>query len=217
MAKVHIVRQGEVLASIAARFGFTSGASLWEHPGNAELRNKRANPNVLFPGDQLLIPDKENKSVACPTGQRTRFERRGTSLVLRLILEDAYSAPIAHARCELTVDGATQLLVSDQTGRIEAKLPVHAESALLTIQPPGALLPEPPIAIRLGHLDPVTEVSGQIARLNNLGYFAGHPEENDDESLESAIEEFQCDHMAGSVDGKCGPRTQAKLLEVHGC
>ena len=32
----------------------------------------------------------------------------------------------------------------------------------------------------------------------------------------SAIEEFQCDHGL-VVDGKCGPATQAKLKQVHGC
>ena len=45
------------------------------------------------------------------------------------------------------------------------------------------------------------------------------------EQLESAIEEFQCDFMGNNdlatiqqvVDGICGPKTQAKLLEIHGC
>jgi len=31
----------------------------------------------------------------------------------------------------------------------------------------------------------------------------------------SAVEEFQCDNGL-TVDGDCGPNTQAKLKEVHG-
>ena len=72
------------------------------------------------------------------------------------------------------------------------------------------------IAIRIGHLDPVEETSGQEARLNNLGYAATGGVEKDPDALRSAIEEFQCDHGL-TVDGICGAKTQNKLKEVHGC
>ena len=77
---------------------------------------------------------------------------------------------------------------------------------------------------------PAAAPSGQMARLNNLGYFAGKLTTGDlmdqkkdipdpeSAKFKSAVEEFQCDHMPpGSVDGKCGPQTQAKLEKVHGC
>ena len=69
---------------------------------------------------------------------------------------------------------------------------------------------------RIGHLDPVEEPSGQMARLTNLGYYLGPEGEIDAHQLRSAIEEFQCDHSL-PVDGKCGSQTQAKLKQVHGC
>jgi peptidoglycan hydrolase-like protein with peptidoglycan-binding domain len=71
----------------------------------------------------------------------------------------------------------------------------------------------------------VDEVSGQIGRLNNLGYDAGEldspvaspeQERHRSEHFRSAVEEFQCDHGL-LVDGICGARTQAKLEEIHGC
>ena len=71
----------------------------------------------------------------------------------------------------------------------------------------------------IGHLDPVSEPSGQAARLKNLGYLFSSPEADPDyeqKALGHAIEEFQCDHRL-SVDGICGPNTQAKLKEVYGC
>jgi peptidoglycan hydrolase-like protein with peptidoglycan-binding domain len=41
-------------------------------------------------------------------------------------------------------------------------------------------------------------------------------DEEDEARFKSAVEEFQCDHGL-AVDGKCGPKTQAKLEEIHGC
>jgi N-acetylmuramoyl-L-alanine amidase len=65
-------------------------------------------------------------------------------------------------------------------------------------------------------LDPLDEGSGWRVRLNNLGYDAGESDDADNPRLRSAIEEFQCDYDL-TVDGICGPQTQAKLLERHGC
>ncbi|MEJ7714115.1 MAG: peptidoglycan-binding domain-containing protein [Pyrinomonadaceae bacterium] len=70
--------------------------------------------------------------------------------------------------------------------------------------------------IKIGYLDPVEEVSGQLARLINLGYYRGPSERQGNAELLSAIEEFQCENNL-TVDGKCGPKTQAKLKEIHGC
>jgi hypothetical protein len=71
-------------------------------------------------------------------------------------------------------------------------------------------------ALKIGHLDPVDTISGQRARLNNLGYFAGDSDDPSDPAFESAAEEFQCDHSL-TVDGIVGPQTQAQLKKVHGC
>jgi hypothetical protein len=73
-----------------------------------------------------------------------------------------------------------------------------------------------PIPFKIGDLDPVLETSGQVARLNNLGYFAGDLSNPDPATFQSAVEEFQCDKSL-TVDGICGPATQAKLSQVHGC
>jgi LysM domain len=52
------VRQGDHLSDIATALGFSSYETIWNHPKNAKLKQKRVNPNVLFPGDTLFIPDK---------------------------------------------------------------------------------------------------------------------------------------------------------------
>ena len=51
----YVVRQGEHLAGIAARYGFDP-QPVWEHEANSELREQRRDPQILAPGDLLYIP-----------------------------------------------------------------------------------------------------------------------------------------------------------------
>lgn len=220
MASYHTVKQGEHLSSIARKYGFTDYQTIWNHAENAALKQQRQNPNVLFPGDRLFIPDRQGKTEPGSTEQRHRFQVRRQKLKLQLVLEDMYEKPIANAKCELHIENETHALTTNGQGRIELDIPPDAESAFLIVKDPQTPVNEVVMPIKIGHLDPVEEVSGQRARLNNLGYFAGPLAEKDDagneELFRSAVEEFQCDHNL-VVDGKCGPITQAKLKDVHGC
>ncbi len=220
MSSYHTVAQGEHLSSIAKKYGFSSYKTIWDHSQNAELKNKRQNPNVIFPGDRLFIPDREEKTESRNTEKKHRFELKREKLKLRLVLEDLYEKPIANAKCELHVEGEQFKLTTDGQGKIERDIKPTDERVFLIIQDTQTPINEIVIPIKIGHLDPVDEVSGQKARLNNLGYFAGPVEgktEDENKALFlSAIEEFQCDHEL-LVDGKCGPATQAKLKQVHGC
>jgi pimeloyl-ACP methyl ester carboxylesterase len=58
MASTYTVKPGENLSQIAARNGMTAKA-LYEDPANAKLRAKRPNPNLILPGDPIVIPDKK--------------------------------------------------------------------------------------------------------------------------------------------------------------
>jgi len=168
----------------------------------------------LFAGDRLFIPDKQTKTESVATEQRHRFQVKGGSLLLRIVLKDIDDEPIAQAACALEVDGAEHFLTTDANGLIEQAIPGTAERGTLTIDDPDVLLDIE--GLRIGHLDPVDTPSGQQARLNNLGYYIDTADRPEEEELRSAVEEFQCDHGL-TVDGDCGPNTQAKLTEVHGC
>ena len=214
----HIVVQGDYLSKLARQYGFSDYRTIWDHPNNAELKKKRQNPNVLFPGDKLFIPPRESREESRPTEKKHRFEVKQNKLMLRLTLEDAFLRPIANAKCELTVEGETFKLVTSGQGKLEHEIPANAEKAALIIKDSQTPINDQFIPIQIGHLDPVEEISGQKARLNNLGYFSGPLDKGDADLFQSAVEEFQCDHMGPSaVDGKCGPKTQAKLKQVHGC
>jgi hypothetical protein len=51
-----VIRQGDYLAKLADQLGFDADA-VWGDDSNAQLRLLRPNPNILFAGDVLYVPD----------------------------------------------------------------------------------------------------------------------------------------------------------------
>ncbi|HVX84767.1 MAG TPA: peptidoglycan-binding protein [Phycisphaerae bacterium] len=211
----YTVKQGDHLSSIAHDAGFSGIDTIWNHPNNADLKTRRKNPNVLFPGDSLFIPDHQDKSVPGATRRRHRFRVKRPKLALRIVLEDNDETPLANLTCTLEVDNDSHSLTTSAAGLIEQKIEPDDKQARLLFPDPD--LPfQREIPIKIGNLDPIDTPSGQVARLTNLGYFLGDPDKPDKMDVRSAVEEFQCNHTL-PVDGKCGPATQAKLKEIHGC
>jgi Putative peptidoglycan binding domain len=211
----HIVKQGEHVSRIAAEHGFSDFSTIWDHPNNAQLKQQRQNPNVLEPGDDLFIPERELREESGATEKRHRFRCHGTPLELRLRILDFDNQPLADAQCQLVVEGASRNFTTDADGCISQPIPRRTEDATLRFKDPLAPF-DSTIAIEIGHLDPVEEVSGQKARLANLGYYFHRDDGRDEERFNYGIQEFQCDHNL-KVTGVCGPETQAKLKEIHGC
>lgn len=221
MSTNHIVEQGEHLPGIALKYGFQDYTSVWNHPENKELKDKRKNPNVLLPGDSVFIPEKELKEESGATEERHSFKVQRQPLKLRLKLEKGYDEAIADTECELRVEFENFNLTSDGEGQIEQKIPKTAQKATLVIKDKLTIkdneIPlDIEVPIKIGHLDPVEETSGQRARLANLGYYRAKIDKHEEKEFLSAVEEFQCEHDL-TVDGVCGPQTQGKLKEVHGC
>lgn len=214
MATTHIVQQGEHLSSIAKQYGFNDYHTIWEDPQNTALKQQRQSPNVLFPGDSLVIPDKEAKGEQRPTGQQHQFKISRPPVRLRLALRDFDNQPLVNTECEIQVDGSSKSLTTDGDGRIEVAISATAQEATLVFKDP--LVPfDLSVPIKIGHLDPVDQVSGQKARLSNLGYITRPLEEVDDTFLSYVVQEFQCDFDL-PVTGVCDDATQAKLRKLHG-
>ncbi len=209
MPTEHIVQQGEYLAKIAAQYGFSSYRTIWDHANNAELKRKRKNPNILYPGDKLFIPDRQPREESASTDTRHDYRLKSETLKLRLLVKGSDDEPIANTPCVLIVENRRYEKTTNAAGNVEEIIRRGAHVASLTIR-------DVEIPLRIGDLDPVEEISGQQARLNNLGYDAGPVDGSDEAKRRSAVEEFQCDHKL-KVDGDCGSKTQAKLVEVHGC
>ena len=215
MSQYHTVLQGEHLARIAKAYGFSDHLVVWKRPENSALRERRASPEVLLPGDRVFIPDATPRSEPCATGARHTFRVTIARPYVRLALEGALGRPLRSARCTLHIGQETVPVVADAHGIIEHRIPLEIERVDLEIDDDTTMLGKRPIPLFIGHLDPATEVSGQEQRLNNLGYRAGTKGDPAALAFRSAVEEFQCDQALG-VDGKCGPLTQKKLVAVHG-
>ena len=205
----YVVEQGDCLESIAYRHGLF-WQTIWDHPNNATLKAKRENPNLLCPGDVVFIPDKAAKFESGATEMKHRFVRKGVPSKLRLrILDD--DVPRADERYTLVIDGKLLTGVTDRDGRIEHSIDPDARSGKLLV---GENQDEYPLC--LGHLDPVEEISGVQARLNNLGFDCGPVDGLLNERTHAALKRFQ---QAQGLEPSEKPDavTREKLKEFYGC
>jgi len=220
----HVTRQGEHIGRLAKQNGLASYLTIWNHAENADLKSLRENPNVLFPGDDVFIPEKETKWYSAATEKRHKYKLHAKRLRLRVVVQDQTGEPVPDQEAILLMDGALDTVQSGADGMIDKPIPATLERAVLLFQgqdPPF----QGPVEMRVGYLDPIDTESGWVARLNNLGYRAGSTEPlptdgtadpDAQKARQSAVEEFQCDNGL-TVDGICGPRTQAKIKDVYGC
>jgi hypothetical protein len=212
--KQHSVSQGECLTSIAKDYGIP-WRKIWDDGVNASLKEERKDPNILFPGDRLMIPDleKQEKSGGTEAKHRYRVTQRNPSihLCVRLRSVDGEETPIANKAYELHFDEGEMVTGStDGSGMIEANLPPAAQVARIVIPDKNLSFP-----VKLGHLDPIDQLTGVQGRLNMLGYESGPIDGMMGPITEGAVRRYQTDHDL-IIDGIPGPQTQGKLKEVFG-
>jgi N-acetylmuramoyl-L-alanine amidase len=217
MATTHTVSQGECLSSIARQYGFANWRTIYEHPRNADFRRRRPNPNLIYPGDQLTIPDKAPKKESCQTGSTHAFRLHAQHTLLRIVVQDAARQPLRGAAYRLRIGETVLQGTTDGEGLIAQPISpgvVDGELAVRLGEEPGD--GEYVWAVKIGHLDPADEISGVQARLNNLGFDCGPVDGINGPNTEAAVRSFQRKHGL-TVDGIAGPQTQSKLQEVYGC
>ena len=182
-----------------------------------ELRLLRANPNVLEPGDVVVIPDKQSKDEGCPTGQRHVFFTPTLTEELVLRCESERNKPLAGKAYILTIDGSTFAGTTDGAGELRQDIPVGAQRGKLEIE--GFLW-----LLEVGSLNPVDEktldngVTGAQGRLRNLGYYFGPIDGRPNDALTTALESFESDEkLPITGTGELSPPTAARLKQRHGC
>jgi N-acetylmuramoyl-L-alanine amidase len=215
---VHCVQQGECLSTIATRYGVGGWQTLYDHPGNADLRKTRPNPNVLFPGDNVFVPEKgEPKRVDCSTEKRHRFTVKIPSTSLRVVLEDPDEQPLAGKKYIIKIGEKEIHGVTGADGLIKTEVPLNECSASLSAWLYAEDTEEPDFESELliGHLDPVSTVSGIQARLKNLGFYCDVDGDLGPQT-EAAISRFrEKNGMPTDVEDPVDDALRDKLVELH--
>lgn len=221
MSKTHIVEKNESIYSIAAKYNFFNPDTLYEHPDNADLQEKRPkndNGNVLLKeGDEVVIPDKTTKDASASTGGSNSFTLKRKKQKLALCLQNQEGTPYANKPWRLEVDGIKIPFEgsTDGDGLMEQELPVDCKFGKLTLRTnegngtPTVVVWDVDIG---GGLDPVDEVTGIQQRLHNLGIPTGKVDGIYGPLTEGCIQYFQSLHNL-KIDGDAGPKTQAILAD----
>jgi hypothetical protein len=199
------VESGDSMPSIAKQTGFF-WETLWNHDKNADLKEKRKNPNVLLAGDQVFIPELEPKTFSKAADAQHKFRRKGVpvKLVLKLLKSDG--EPRANEAYVLTVNNKDLKGNTDGDGVLKQYIPNDAREGILKLDDGKECFP-----VRIGALDPVDTVTGLQQRLANLGYDCEETGQLDDPTVR-ALTLFQA---ANQLDPSGAPddATKAKLLE----
>jgi hypothetical protein len=205
----YVVERGDCISSIALEHGHF-WKKLWNHPNNAELKQVRKNPNVLLPGDQVFVPELEPKEESCATEQTHKFVRKGEPSKIKLVLMSG-GQPRKEQEYTLEIDGKLKNGKTGPDGSVEFVIPGNARSGKITVGPDSEEFP-----LELGGVDPIEELSGVQARLNNMGYDCGGADGEMTGETGESIRRFQKDNGL-KESGEVDDQTRARLKEVHGC
>ena len=202
------VKQGDCISSIAFEHGFFAD-TIWNYPNNAELKEKRQDPNVLMPGDVVFIPDKRLKEVPEPTNFVHKFKCKNTpeKFKIQLLIEDE---PRANEEYELEIEDLKFEGKTDSQGRLEQSIPPNAKQGKLILKKDGMVF-----ELRLGNLNPSDEITGAQGRLRNLGLYFGAIDGQMSDDLEQAIQEFQIIKNI-EPDGELSEETKDALKQDYG-
>lgn len=212
MAK-HVVRQGECLSSIAAKHGFGDWRTIYDHPKNAELKKKRPDPNMLFPGDEVFVPERKARKLTVKTGQEAKITVKVSQRELHLRLLDDRHRPLKDAAYTIEAPGLFRAGVADAEGKLEEVVP--GDVPKVEVYSGGRRW-----VVDLAGLNPASGapddgISGVQGRLRNLGYGPAWADGVLGPETRAALSAFQRDHGL-KVDGEVNRDTLEKLEEIHG-
>lgn len=115
--------------------------------------------------------------------------------------------PLAGVQCNLVIEGKDAAAITDDGGLIELAIFLTDHDAHLSFSDTEVPF-DGPIQIRIGHLDPVDTESGQVARLRNLAYFLGDPEDLDTPEATSRDQSRSVSNLSSNFhwfERRCSP------------
>jgi peptidoglycan hydrolase-like protein with peptidoglycan-binding domain len=209
----YVVRQGDYLGKLAHRYGFDAD-EVWNLSDNDKLRQARPNPNILCPGDILYIPESPGRELQATSGTTNQYKASLPTTKVTITLRDRQGAI---ANIGYIVEGLAKPIegTTDGDGVAKFSVPIHVRAVDLVLRGEHH---NTRYLVRIGHMDPIEERSGQRARLAHLGYLrAPHAEVDTDEDprLEHALRTFQ--RAQGLPEsGAADSATLSALADAHG-
>jgi len=209
----YTVKQGDCICSIAYEHGLF-WETVWNHAQNSKLKQERKDPNILCPGDEVFVPDKEEKVENKPDSQKHPFKINGVPSKLRIrLLEN--DEPLSNVKYTLVIDGepvSKEGAKTNNKGILEHFINPAAKKGELSV---GEDKVE--YILHLGCLDPIEKGEGVQGRLKNLGHYRGKIDGNLKNTAE-AIRQFQQKYESDGLTptGTMDDKTRDKLKAIHG-
>jgi uncharacterized protein involved in type VI secretion and phage assembly len=208
----YVVRQGDFLTRLAFAHGFDAD-KVWNDGKNAELKDKRKNHNILYPGDVIYLPRAEREGAPLSKGTTNKYDVNVPKTTVSVVFVEGDKAV---ANEPYVIDGLGKRVEgsSDGAGTVTFEAPVHVREVVVTFPKRAVAYP-----IRIGHMDPIDEPAGIRKRLQQLGYYddfdgeAGSAEE-EDERLSQAISAYQLAKNL-EVTGTINQALKDALLRDH--
>jgi hypothetical protein len=239
MSETHTVATGESVPFIAAPRGFT-WQKIWNDGNNADLKQKRGDPDILLAGDSLFIPDLELGEESRAAGAQYKFKKKVPKakfvMVLRRVpagkkggvenptadfsnYQDADPAPPDdEAASNVPYHFYADSVLVDQgstdgNGKLTVQLSPTAENGRVIFNRGTAQ----EVVMELGfrQMDPLSEVTGVCKRLYNLGFPCPTDSTEVTVDVQMALQDFQKKYKL-TVTGKIDDATRSKLKEVYG-
>ncbi|HBY59584.1 MAG TPA: hypothetical protein DEH78_07155 [Solibacterales bacterium] len=203
----HTVQQGDSVKSVAFQHGLF-WETVWNHPNNAELKALRKNPNILYPGDKLFVPERVVKEVDAAVDGLHQFKVKNVpdKLKVRFLKQGEPRADVPYT---LDVDGETSQGNTDGGGWVIKTIKPNAKKAKFDFGK-GEVF-----EMKLGHLDPIDTVSGLQARLANMGIWEGAVDGQVTPEFTDALKGYQ-KKRGLTESGEPDAGTQQKVEEEYG-
>ncbi len=207
----YTVKKGDWLSKIARRYGLSSWKVIHDHPDNEEFKKKRPDPNLIYPGDIIFIPQPEFLEL-----EPKRIHSDGYKIKaeppqyeeIDMIMHDHEGKAVADEPYTITIGGFKIEDKTEKDGRILLKFaPELLDFGYYVLDFQGRQY-----KLGIGDVDPVNEMPGLIHRLVSLGY--AESAEDAESNLESCIKRFQDDHGI-KVTGEADDATLDKLEKVY--
>lgn len=213
--KPYVIKKGDYLTKLAFELGFDKD-TVWNDGKNAELREKRADPDTLRPGDVLFVPEKDPIKNKLSKEADHAFSAAIPTVKLKVALAIG-DKKLANEKVVIKGLGEDKEATTDGDGNLE--LDPTLDVAEVKVELPGR---KRSLKLKLAGMDPQEEPSGARMRLQNLGLlgksFAKGKDayvQHDKDALAAALKRLQAQSGLDETGG-LDDATMKALKDLYG-